>query len=122
MKAGVQNVQPPVVILENMLAVCVHLDDCHERNGALRVLPGTHCSGRLTAEQVELAQQAGSTVTCSVGRGGAVLLKPLTLHASSAAVEPSHRRVIHIDYAACPLPSGLAWFAGPNRHLYNSPK
>jgi len=111
-KAGLPHVQPPVAVLEAMLAVRVHLDDCHERNGALRVLPGTHKSGRLTANAIELAQRNGTApVTCSVGRGGAVLMKPLLLHASSAAEEPSHRRVIHIDYAACQLSGGLEWFS-----------
>jgi hypothetical protein len=38
-------------------------------------------------------------------------MKPLVLHASSPAAEPGHRRVIHIDYASCALPSGLEWFA-----------
>jgi hypothetical protein len=41
-KAGVPHVQPPVAILDRRLAVRIHLDNCSERNGALRVLPGTH--------------------------------------------------------------------------------
>jgi ectoine hydroxylase-related dioxygenase (phytanoyl-CoA dioxygenase family) len=110
-KACVHHVQPPIAILEAMLAVRIHLDDCNERNGALRILPSTHHSGRFTAEQVDFAQRSNSPVTCSVRRGGAVLMKPLVLHASSAAVEPAHRRVIHIDYALPTLPSGLEWFA-----------
>jgi hypothetical protein len=32
------------------------------------------------------------------------------LHASSAATEPGHRRVMHIEYACEPLPAGLEWF------------
>ena len=110
-KAGVQHVQPPVRILDGMLAVRIHLDDCHEQNGALRVLPATHRSGRLTSEQVEFAQREGIPVTCSVSRGGAVLMKPLVLHASSAADQPSRRRVIHIDFASCDLPRGLKWLS-----------
>jgi len=34
---------------------------------------------------------------------------PLILHASSKAVSPSHRRVIHIEYAGAELPGGLEW-------------
>jgi hypothetical protein len=37
-------------------------------------------------------------------------MKPLTIHASSMALEPPHRRVIHFDYAATDLESGLEWF------------
>jgi ectoine hydroxylase-related dioxygenase (phytanoyl-CoA dioxygenase family) len=54
-KAGVHHVQPPVEILDGMLSVRVHLDDCYERNGPLRVLPSTHRSGRLAAERCDLA-------------------------------------------------------------------
>jgi ectoine hydroxylase-related dioxygenase (phytanoyl-CoA dioxygenase family) len=109
-KAGVNHVQPPIAVLDAMLAVRIHLDDCDERNGALCILPTTHQSGRFTAEQVDFAQRGSSPVTCSVRRGGAVLMKPLALHASSAAIEPAHRRVIHIDFASCTLPCGLEWF------------
>ncbi len=32
------------------------------------------------------------------------------LHASSAAQSPRRRRVIHIEYAAYPLPGDLQWY------------
>jgi hypothetical protein len=37
-KAGVPHVQPPVDVLEHMIAVRVHLDPCSEDNGPVRVL------------------------------------------------------------------------------------
>ena len=48
-KAGVVHVQPPAEYLEQMLALRLHLDDCPAENGALKVLPGTHLFGRLSA-------------------------------------------------------------------------
>lgn len=48
--------------------------------------------------------------TCEVAKGGALVIRPLLLHASAPATEPRHRRVIHIDYANSPLPGGLEWF------------
>lgn len=39
-KEGELFVQPPASLLENVLALRLHLDDCNERNGALRVVPG----------------------------------------------------------------------------------
>jgi ectoine hydroxylase-related dioxygenase (phytanoyl-CoA dioxygenase family) len=39
-----------------MLSIRIHLDDCGESNGALRVLPGTHNLERLTAEQIAVQQ------------------------------------------------------------------
>ncbi len=108
-KAGVLSVQPPVSILERMLAIRIHLDDCEEGNGPLRVLPGTHRFGRLNADKITSLRAEIDPVSCAVRRGGVLLMKPLLLHASSASVSPSHRRVIHIDYAAVGLPLGLLW-------------
>src|SRR5205085_916534 len=47
LKAGVPHVQPPIGILERMLAVRLHLDACGETDGPLQVLPGSHAHGRL---------------------------------------------------------------------------
>jgi ectoine hydroxylase-related dioxygenase (phytanoyl-CoA dioxygenase family) len=91
-----------------MLAVRIHLDDCHPDNGALRVLPRTHALGRLNAEDIE-QQRAGDSFACTVEAGGVVLMKPLLLHASSAATAAAHRRVIHIDYASSRLAGRLQW-------------
>ena len=38
-KDGTPHVQPPVELLQQMVTVRLHLDDCDEANGALRVLP-----------------------------------------------------------------------------------
>ena len=107
-KAGVWHVQPPAEILATMLAVRVHLDDCDERNGPLRVLPGSHCHGWLDDDLASWKRRI-DPVACTVRAGGVVLMRPLLLHASSASASPSHRRVLHIEYAAHPLPGGLQW-------------
>jgi ectoine hydroxylase-related dioxygenase (phytanoyl-CoA dioxygenase family) len=109
MKAGIWHVQPPASILDRMLSVRIHLDDCTESNGALRVLPGTHRLGRLNAVQITERQRLATSVSCVVDAGGVVLMRPLLIHASSAASEATHRRVIHIDYASCQLDGGLRW-------------
>ena len=46
-KDGVVHVQPPVRVLQQMLAVRVHLDDCDADNGPVRVLSGSHLSARM---------------------------------------------------------------------------
>jgi hypothetical protein len=108
-KAGMCHVQPPVPILESMLSVRIHLDDCDESNGALRVIPGTHRLGRLTHERILEQQRSAGYVSCAVRAGGVVLMRPLLLHASSAASNANHRRVIHIDYTSSSLDGGLRW-------------
>ena len=37
-------------------------------------------------------------------------MKPLLLHASSAAATAERRRVIHLDFAARSLPAPLKWY------------
>jgi len=108
-KDGVVNVQPPDDVLSSIMTIRLHLDDCGADNGALRVLPGSHQAGRLSAEDVDRWRTENTPVTCAVRRGGALLMRPLTLHASSAAQNPGHRRVIHLEFAASGLPGGLAW-------------
>jgi ectoine hydroxylase-related dioxygenase (phytanoyl-CoA dioxygenase family) len=108
-KAGVAHVEPPVAILEAMLTMRLHLDDCDESNGPLRVIPGSHLRGRLTARQIrdEIAERP--QVSCPVAAGGALLMRPLLLHASSPARAPRHRRVVHLEFACSRLPKGLRW-------------
>jgi ectoine hydroxylase-related dioxygenase (phytanoyl-CoA dioxygenase family) len=109
-KAGITHVQPPVAVLEHMLSLRVHLDDTDESNGALRILPGTHRYGRLDPEQSQNWKQRVKVVTCSVKRGGVVVMRPLLLHSSLPSLNPTHRRVLHLEYASIDLPAGLAWF------------
>ena len=109
LKEGVLHVQPPSRILENMMTVRVHLDDCPTENGALRVMAGTHRLGRLNQLQVEEHVKESSAVACEVHAGGALIMRPLLLHASSAAARPGHRRVLHFDFAAGELDGDLDW-------------
>ncbi|HXI53928.1 MAG TPA: phytanoyl-CoA dioxygenase family protein [Candidatus Saccharimonadales bacterium] len=109
-KQGVLHVQPPADILERMLTLRLHLDDCGPHNGPLRVLGGSHRHGRLSDEAIETLCRKGAEVACLVRAGGVLLMRPLLLHASSRAERPGRRRVLHLEYAASPLPHGLRWF------------
>jgi ectoine hydroxylase-related dioxygenase (phytanoyl-CoA dioxygenase family) len=114
-KVGIPHVRPPVEVLQAMLTVRLHLDDCQAGQGPLRVLPGSHSGGKLGAEATRDWLERQSAVSCLVGKGGVVLMRPLLLHASSAATDPSRRRVIHLEYATRPLPGGVAWFEAVER-------
>jgi ectoine hydroxylase-related dioxygenase (phytanoyl-CoA dioxygenase family) len=109
LKADVWHVQPPIGILENMVTLRFHLDDANETNGALRVIPGSHACGRLTAQQIKQLRSANETVDCSVKKGDCLVMRPLLLHSSSAGLDPSHRRVIHFEFASGQLPNQLQW-------------
>ena len=108
-KQGVTHVEPPVSILEQMLTVRLHLDDCTETNGPLRVIPATHRLGRVPPDDVPTLLENNHETVCTVNAGGALLMHPTTLHASSPSTSPNHRRVIHIEFANSDFPDGLQW-------------
>ena len=109
-KEGIPHVQPPTAILEQMLTVRIHLDRTDESNGALKVIPGSHRQGKLSNLEIDRWKQVSTGISCNCEAGGILLMRPLLLHASSIASVPTHRRVIHLEYAICQLPGGLEWF------------
>jgi hypothetical protein len=114
-KGGVPHVRPPVAVLERMLTLRVHLDDNDETTGPLRVVPGSHARGRLDAGETRAWLERVPPRTCPVARGGVLVMRPLLLHASSPAQDPGHRRVVHLEYAAEPLPGGVQWYQSDAR-------
>ena len=106
-KEGVLYVQPPLAILEGLTAVRLHLDPPTSENGPLRVVPGSHRLGRLDAAQI--ARSRAGEVACPCPRGGALVMRPLLVHASSKVTGPVSRRVLHFVFGPAALPDGLAW-------------
>jgi ectoine hydroxylase-related dioxygenase (phytanoyl-CoA dioxygenase family) len=111
-KAGVLHVQPPAAVLNQMLSLRLHLDPCGEENGALRVIPGSHRQGRIAEDLIPAIRESNHEDVCVANAGDVLLMRPLLLHASSASLVPSHRRVVHLDFAAVQLPTGMHWFSG----------
>jgi ectoine hydroxylase-related dioxygenase (phytanoyl-CoA dioxygenase family) len=108
-KHGVPHVRPPISILARMLTLRIHLDDCSAENGALRVIPQSHSHGLLNDDEVQQFLSHAKPFVCEAQRGTVLVMRPLLLHASSPATTPTHRRVIHLEFAADPLPGGLTW-------------
>ncbi|MCL6713346.1 phytanoyl-CoA dioxygenase family protein [Pseudomonas sp. R2.Fl] len=108
-KDGVLHVQPPVALLQQLVAVRLHLDDCGVDDGPLRVVPGSHLHGRLGTEAARGLRDERGEVACVGERGSVVMMHPLLLHASSRAVGHSRRRVLHFLWGPRTLPHGLQW-------------
>ncbi|HET8797437.1 MAG TPA: phytanoyl-CoA dioxygenase family protein [Thermoanaerobaculia bacterium] len=108
-KSGVVHVEPPVHVLEQMIALRVHLDECGPDNGPLRVIPGSHELGKIAEEDIERIVSAGEQVELCVAKGAIVVMRPLLLHASPPARVPGHRRVVHIELAPAEAISPLIW-------------
>jgi phytanoyl-CoA dioxygenase PhyH len=104
-KAGVPHVEAPVSVLQEMLTVRLHLDEVTNENGPLRVIPGSHLSGKK-------ATFCGPPVSIHATAGDALLMRPLLMHCSnqSQAETKMHRRILHFEFAAnASLPDRYEW-------------
>lgn len=111
-KDGVEHVQPPSEVLQQMVTLRVHLDPTPETNGALRVIKQSHQSGKMETSSVHKAVKGGQEVVCECEPGDVLKMSPLVLHASRRSEQPTRRRVLHFEYAHkdC-LHSELRWLA-----------
>lgn len=109
-KDGIQHVQPPIEILEKMVALRFNLDDADDSNGALKVIPKSHKHCRLNAEEIKNLREANETAVCNVKKGDCLIMRPLLVHSSSAGSKPRNRRVIHLEFSADNLPNNLQWY------------
>ncbi|MCA9319557.1 MAG: phytanoyl-CoA dioxygenase family protein [Planctomycetes bacterium] len=116
-KGGVPYAQPPREVLESLLAIRVDLDGSDATNGPLRVLPGTHRQGVLDHLDIQRCSRSITPRICPIEPGGALLMRPLLLHASSRATSPRRRRIIHVLFSSAVLAAPLAWHEplGPDR-------
>ncbi|WP_395010250.1 phytanoyl-CoA dioxygenase family protein [Undibacterium sp.] len=108
-KDGCWFVQAPVEVLEQLVAVRLHVDVCTEFDGALKLIPGSHQYGKLDTTQANTLRAASAERLCAVERGAALVMRPLVLHASSKASGHSRRRVLHFVFGPQDLPYGLQW-------------
>jgi len=109
LKEGVWHVQPPPAVLDAMLTLRLHLDDCTADNAPLQVVPGSHALGRIGAPATAALLEQRLAVTCAARAGDVLAMRPLLLHASAKARQPRQRRVLHVEYAAQELPAPLRW-------------
>jgi len=108
-KDGTLFVQAPIDILQQMIAVRLHLDPCGREDGPLRVIPGSHRYGRVMTSVIAELRNAGEQRECLANEGTIWLMRPLLLHASSKASGTGRRRVLHFVYGPRSLTHGLQW-------------
>jgi len=109
MKEGVHHVQPPQDVLDQMITCRIHLDDSHEKNGCLNIMPQSHKLGLIPLSKIKNYVSKKESVACVADAGSVLVMRPHLLHSSSKAIMPSRRRVIHIEYSCYELPVGISW-------------
>ena len=82
-----------------MIAARIHLDDSPGDNGALAVIKGTHCRGKLRIADLQKFDRLDYRL-CETSAGDVLLMRPLLVHRSSPSSSPVHRRVLHVVYAS----------------------
>lgn len=105
-KVGVPHVEAPLSVLETMLTARIHLDEVTDENGPLKVVPGSHRTGKT------LTLDLASPAHILANRGDVLLMRPLLAHGSGKS-QPNtqrHRRILHLEFAASlDLPDGYDW-------------
>lgn len=106
-KKGQYGVQPPIEILQDTITIRIHLDKTDKNNGALKVIPKSHLKEIVRSDSKEWDTK--NEFICEVEKGGAMLMKPLILHASNRTTNGKRRRVIHLEFNKHVLTKPLAW-------------
>ncbi len=93
-KAGLQHVEPPFAVIEQMRTIRIHLDPVDADNAPLLIAPGSHRMGRLPDGQIDAAVARCGTAVCKAQRGDVWIYATPIVHASAAAARPRRRRVV----------------------------
>lgn len=108
-KSGLQHVEPPFALLQNMVTLRIHIDDVDEQNAPLIVSPGTHKLGRITEDRIRATVNMHGSALCCAAAGDVWIYATPILHASASSQSDRRRRVLQVDYSADKLPNGLEW-------------
>lgn len=97
-KEEIDFVSPPRRILEECVALRLHIDDSTAENGLMELCPGSHNSS-----------QRENTIAVEAEAGSVLLFRPLLFHRSSKA-QKGRRRVLQFLFGPTELPDGAEWF------------
>lgn len=104
---------------QRRLSVWIPLQDTHQNNGCLRVVPGSHRKGLIAHEprssraygQCRLSFLPGEKELpgmqiCEVDAGSIILFSALTYHSSLGNLSAEHRRAFILTYQEATVPAG----------------
>jgi len=76
-----------------------HLDLIGPADGGLRVLPGSHVKGRLTAEAIDRLAAETPSMELAVSAGTVLALRPLVVQGARRRTTRGHRRILQVELA-----------------------
>ncbi len=105
-KAGVDHVEAPTWLLQQMLTLRLHLDDVTASNGPLQVIPRTHLAGK------ETNPTSPEPIKILCDQGDVLAMRPLVCHGSAHSLPESNlrRRILHLEFCGRRrLPDEFEW-------------
>jgi hypothetical protein len=108
-KDGVVHVEPPFEIMQDMVTLRAHLDDCDTDNAPLLVALGSHRLGRVPTREIQDTVACLDTTSCLAQAGDIWAYATTIIHASGRTRRPQRRRVLQVDFSASELADGLEW-------------
>lgn len=108
-RVGIWHVEPPSSVLDQMVIVRIHLDDCPQGSAAFQVIPGSHRGGKLSPQAIEELVEMQPALAPNIAKGSLVAMKPLLVHTISPCPRPSRFRVLQIVFAPVEAISPLQW-------------
>ncbi len=99
---------PPEDVLKSVFTLRVHLDDTSQKNGGVRVVPGSH-KKELSKSEIGVITENSVAMPVDIPEGGVHVMSPLVLHASSKSKSQRRRRILHLEFSSAELPEGLEW-------------
>jgi len=85
-------------ILKNMFLIKLYLDDVTERNGATKLLPGSHKT-LLSDEDLQKISKNSVPVICEIPAGGILLTKPLLMVSEQQVTNQKRIQFIELGFA-----------------------
>lgn len=108
-KQGINHVEPPFAVIANMITLRLHFDDVDSNNAPLRIALGSHKRGLIPESDYKKVVADSEVLECHARAGDIWAYSTPILHASSPALKPISRRVLHVDYSGDYLPKPLEW-------------
>ncbi|MEO1278023.1 MAG: phytanoyl-CoA dioxygenase family protein [Planctomycetota bacterium] len=109
LKHGVWHAEASAELLRRMVTVRLHLDTADESSGCLLFYPHEMGEVRKKLDPEALGRLREYLRPARVEAGDAVVMSPLTPHASGRNTTDRHRRVLHMEFAGEEPSCGLRW-------------
>lgn len=106
---AVHHVCASLEVLKNFLIARISLDPMSKENGAIFIVPNTHREGIYEHEEILSKVKKIGPLLYEMKAGDMMIMSPLLIHNSPRSTTSVSRRILSIEFSACPLPNQLTF-------------